>query len=168
MTEERAKTSQEHDPEVEAQLDEVMDTIRFGAQPWQCDEGSLDALREHYRPGFEAQKENWRRVRPKIIRLAKYQGALAALLAEVCHGRLSPPPYPVPRSCMWLASFLVQLGCPPHVRSLSAGSDDKVWILGPHCPLIGHENLDGELVQQMQKYLLDLLTGTGFNVTGSK
>lgn len=168
MTEQRAKLSHDEDPEVEAQLDEVMDTIRFGARPWQCDEGSLDELRAHYRPGFIEQKENWRRVRPKIIRLAKYQGALAALLAEICHGKISPPPYPIPRACMWLASFLVQLGCPPHVPTLAARSGDEATILGPHCPKIGHENLDGELVQQLQRYALDLLTGSGLDVTGSK
>jgi hypothetical protein len=154
------------DEEIEAQLDEVMDTIRSGAAPWMCDEACLTELRDFYRPNFARERNNWRRARPKILRLAKYQGALAALVAEIIHslqGNTSAPANPISCNIIWFASFVVQLACPPHV-SLGESPGGGIGAFGPHCPMIAFAALDLSLINQLWTVVKGLFQKTGVNI----
>jgi hypothetical protein len=113
---------------VEKQLDETMDQIVDGARPWRYAPADLQELRDWYRPGFEKNKQYWPKIRDKILRISKYEGAVAGLLSETLYQKNAPPDRPISRGCMWAAAYIVQIACPPQFHT--AGQR----VLGPSCP----------------------------------
>jgi hypothetical protein len=138
------------DAKVEAQLNETMVHLRRGARPWKVRDADIDALKRHYRPSFSLNLGLWPRVRGKIFRLAQYQGAIAALAAESLYGKPQPPRKPIPRGCLWLASFVVQIGCPPELSPHSIA-------LGRHCRRVDLDHVDPGVLREVGQKLLNLV-----------
>lgn len=137
------------DPKIEAQLDQVVARIRQGAKPWKIRDQDIAALKKHYRPSFSLNASSWTKVRGKILRLSSYEGALAAVFAEALYGKLATPARPMPKGCLFLAAFLVQLGCPPELAPTAIA-------LGRHCTKVDLSLVDAKTLKSIGQRLLTL------------
>jgi hypothetical protein len=124
---------------VESTLKATMAEIRKGAAPWKIKDALITDLKKHYRPEFAANLDLWPKVRPKILRLARYQGAIAALLAESEMPEKSVPAW-IKGDALWTASWIVQIGCPP---------DDGIHVLGRNCRTVPASRVDLNLLRRL-------------------
>lgn len=144
------------DPKIEAQLDQVVARIRQGAKPWKIRDQDIAALKKHYRPSFSLNASSWTKVRGKILRLSSYEGALAAVFAEALYGKLATPARPMPNGCLFLAAFLVQLGCPPELAPTAIA-------LGRHCTKVDLSLVDAKTLKSIGQRLLTLASADQYS-----
>ena len=70
---------------VDDALDQTVAAMNEGARPWTLGPAAAQRIRDAYRPDFEIQFRRplaWERESGKVLRLARWAGAVAALLAE--------------------------------------------------------------------------------------
>jgi hypothetical protein len=134
-------------PDVEKALSATMAEIRKGAAPWTVKEGLLTRLKTHYRPEFDRNRANWPKVKGKLLRLARYQGAIAALLAESVHPERSAPGQ-VDAKSLWTASWIVQIGCPPDAW-IAAQNARGITTAGKNCRAIPASLIDVDLLKRV-------------------
>ena len=82
---------------VDDALDQTVAAMNDGARPWTMGPAAAQRIRDAYRPDFEIQFRRpgaWERESGKVLRLARWAGAVAALLAETDAG-----PAPSPATC---------------------------------------------------------------------
>jgi hypothetical protein len=115
--------------DVEAQLNEAVKSVRQGALPWSICDKPLDMLKDRVRPLFEQHQETWERDRAKVLRMCRYIGNMAALLAEFCNPSVEDPAIGrnIPDECVGLAGWAVRIACP---------DDGDIVIRGIRCSVL--------------------------------
>ena len=141
-------------PTVEGTLNATMAEIRKGAAPWKIKDALLAQLKVHYRPEFKANLANWPRVKGKILRLARFQGAIAALLAESAQPEKSAAAQ-VGGKALWTASWIVQIGCPPDAW-FSAQARGGFRTFGKNCKTVPANRIDLDLLKRLGSQLQEV------------
>jgi len=105
---------------VDDALGEVVEAMNDGARPWTLGPAAAQRIRDAYRPDFEAQFRRpraWERESVKVLRLARWAGAVAGLLAETEAGPETQPGL-VPPDHALVGTLAAQHACPvPAARS---------------------------------------------------
>ena len=99
---------------VDEALDQAVAAMNDGASPWNLGPAAAERIREAYRPDFEIQFRRpgaWERESVKVLRLARWAGAVAALLAETEAGP-GDQPGEVPADHAFVGSLAVRHACP--------------------------------------------------------
>jgi hypothetical protein len=95
----------------EQALDFTLLEMRVGALPWHFEDAVMLRERERLAPSFRDHHELWPVVRNKVLRLARYQGAVAALVQEIVDGPETGPAF-VTFESLQVGAWFVQLACP--------------------------------------------------------
>lgn len=132
---------------VEGALNATMAEIRTGAAPWRISAALLAQLKKHYRPAFQSNLANWPKVKAKVLRLARFQGAIAGLLAESEKPHRAMPGQ-IDGKALWTASWVVQIGCPPDSWVL-ARARDGFRAFGKNCRAIPATRIDLDLLRRL-------------------
>jgi hypothetical protein len=128
--------------DVEAQLDEAVKSVRQGALPWSVCDKPLDVLKERVRPLFEQHQETWERDKAKVLRMCRYIGNMAAILAEFRNPAVEDPATGrnIPDECVYLAAWAVRIACP---------DEGEIVIRGIRCSILGIP--EGKLYEDVKK-----------------
>ena len=122
---------------VEQALDQAIEAMNDGARPWSLGPAAADRIRDAYRPDFEHQIRRpraWERESVKVLRLARWAGAVAALLAETEAGPETSPGS-IPPDHALVGTLAVRHACP-----IPAARDGVSFVAGRWCsepPLSG-------------------------------
>jgi hypothetical protein len=95
-------------------LDQAVAAMNDGARPWTLGAAAARRIHDAYRIDFEHQLRRphaWERESAKVLRLARWSGAVAALLAETDAG---PEGHPgeIPADIALVATLAAQHACP--------------------------------------------------------
>ena len=85
-------------------LDQIVAAMNDGARPWTLGPAAAQRIRDAYRTDFEHQFRRpgaWERESGKVLRLARWAGAVAALLAETEAGPGTQPGEVPPITRSW-------------------------------------------------------------------
>jgi hypothetical protein len=93
---------------------------------------------------FREYHHDWPAVHNKVLRLARYQGAIAALTQEIVDGPLTRPGF-VSYASLQVASLFVQLACP--------SGEGASLLTGKHCPVPVLDDLDRDTVRKLRSLL---------------
>jgi hypothetical protein len=99
---------------VEDALDQAVAAMDEGARPWTMGPAAAQRIRDAYRPDFEIQFRRplaWERESAKVLRLARWAGAVAALLAETEVGP-GTEPGEVPPDHAFVGTLAARHACP--------------------------------------------------------
>jgi hypothetical protein len=99
---------------VEDALDQAVAAMDEGARPWTMGPAAAQRIRDAYRPDFEIQFRRplaWERESAKVLRLARWAGAVAALLAETEVGP-GTEPGEVPADHAFVGTLAARHACP--------------------------------------------------------
>lgn len=95
-------------------LDALVSAMNEGARPWTLGQEAAERVRSTFQPTFEAQLRRpraWERESPKVLRLARWAGAVAALLAETDAGAEGQPGE-IPVGHALVGALAAQHACP--------------------------------------------------------
>jgi hypothetical protein len=115
---------------VDDALDEVIGAMNDGARPWALGPAAAQRIRDAYRPDFEAQFRRplaWERESVKVLRLARWAGAVAGLLAETEAGPEAQPGM-VPPDHALVGTLAAQHACP-----IPAARGGVAFVAGRWC-----------------------------------
>jgi hypothetical protein len=120
-------------------LQNALDELQAAARPWQIEPAALTELRDvHFRGGFEDTIGNdvaeWTKRRDRVLRMAKYAGMLAALLADWRTGKPSNGRILIVH--LLAAMAIVKPGCghdSPANTTHTAKGGSPIVILGKPC-----------------------------------
>jgi hypothetical protein len=99
---------------VDDALDQTVAAMDEGARPWTMGPAAAQRIRDAYRPDFEIQFRRplaWERESGKVLRLARWAGAVAALLAETEVGP-GTEPGEVPPDHAFVGTLAARHACP--------------------------------------------------------
>ena len=99
---------------VDEALDQTVAAMDEGARPWTMGPAAAQRIRDAYRPDFEIQFRRplaWERESGKVLRLARWAGAVAALLAETEVGP-GIEPGEVPPDHAFVGTLAARHACP--------------------------------------------------------
>jgi hypothetical protein len=99
---------------VDDALDQAVAAMGEGARPWSMGPAAARRVRDAYRPDFEIQFRRpgaWERESGKVLRLARWAGAVAALLAETEAGP-GVEPGDVPPDHAFVGTLAARHACP--------------------------------------------------------
>jgi hypothetical protein len=99
---------------VDDALEQTVAAMNDGAKPWIMGPAAAERIREAYRPDFEIQFRRpgaWERESVKVLRLARWAGAVAALLAETDAGP-GTQPGDVPADHALVGTLAARHACP--------------------------------------------------------
>ena len=128
---------------VDEALDQAVAAMDEGARPWRMGEAAAQRIRDAYRPDFEMQfrrPKAWERESPKVLRLARWAGAVAALLAETEAGP-GGAPGEVPPDHAFVGSLAVRHACPIPAAQLGAA-----MVAGRWCGAVSTREVPTELM----------------------
>jgi hypothetical protein len=127
-------------------LDALISAMNEGARPWTLGPEAVARVRGTYQPTFEAQLRRpraWERESGKVLRLARWAGAVAALLAETDAGP-EREPGEVPADHALVGTLAVQHACP-----IPAPPPGVAFVAGRWCePPRAMADLPVELMQK--------------------
>jgi hypothetical protein len=129
---------------VDDALEQVVEAMKDGAQPWTLGAAAAQRIRDAYRADFEAQLRRpgaWKLASGKILRIARWAGALAALLAETEAGP-EKTPGEVPPDHALLGTFAVRHACP--IPAVPGG----VVVAGRWCNMVSTSQVPAELLRK--------------------
>ena len=120
---------------VDEALDQVIEAMNDGARPWRLGPAAAQRIHDTYRTDFEHQLRRpraWQRESGKVLRLARWAGAVAALLAETEVGPETEPGE-VPADHALVGTLAAQHACP-----IPAPQGGLAFVAGRWCnpPLI--------------------------------
>jgi hypothetical protein len=130
---------------VDDALDEVIVAMNDGARPWALGQAAAQRIRDAYRPDFEAQFRRpraWERESGKVLRLARWAGAVAALLAETEVGPETQPGM-VPPDHALVGTLAVRHACP-----IPAAPRGAAAVAGRWCNWPSTADVPAELLQK--------------------
>jgi len=133
------------EPTVEQALMEMIEAMDDGARPWRLGPSAADRIRSAYRPDFEAQLRRtaaWQRDSPKVLRLCRWAGAIAALLAETEAGPEATPAE-VSGDQALVGTLAVRLACP-----VPAAPPGGAVVAGRWCQAVSTADAPAELLQK--------------------
>ena len=128
---------------VDEALDQAVAAMNEGARPWTMGEAAAQRIRDAYRPDFEMQftrPRAWERESPKVLRLARWAGAVAALLAETEAGP-GGKPGEVPPDHAFVGSLAVRHACP-----IPAAPQGAAMVAGRWCQAVPTSEAPTELM----------------------
>jgi hypothetical protein len=128
---------------VDVALDQTVAAMSEGARPWTMGEAAAQRIRDAYRPDFEIQFRRpraWERESPKVLRLARWAGAVAALLAETEAGPAGKPGE-VPPDHAFVGTLAARHACPIPAAPLGAA-----MVAGRWCQAVSTADLPTELM----------------------
>ena len=129
--------------DIDDALGQAIEAMNDGARPWVLGPAAAQGIRDAYRSDFERQLRRpkaWERESGKVLRLARWAGAVAGLLAETEAGPESQPGE-VSADLALVASLAAQHACP---IPLSRGG--MAFVAGRWCsPSV---DVPAELVQK--------------------
>jgi len=114
---------------VDEALEQTVSAMNEGARPWTMGEAAAQRIREAYRPDFEIQFRRpraWARESTKVLRLARWAGAVAALLAETEAGP-DGKPGEVPPDHAFVGTLAARHACPIPAAPLGAAMVAGRW-----------------------------------------
>ncbi len=130
---------------VDDALDQAVAAMNDGARPWNLGPTATQRVREAYRPDFEIQFRRpgaWERESIKVLRLARWAGAVAALLAETDAGP-GTQPGDVPADHAFVGTLAARHAC-PIPASLRGGA----VVAGRWCNQVPTSDVPTELLQK--------------------
>jgi hypothetical protein len=128
----------------EQALDFTLLEMRVGALPWHFEDAVMLRERERLAPSFRDHHELWPVVRNKVLRLARYQGAVAALVQEIVDGPETGPAF-VTFESLQVGAWFVQLACP--------SEKPPSLLTGKHCPIPALRELQPSTVRRLRSLL---------------
>jgi len=130
---------------VDGALDQTVAAMNDGARPWNMGPAAAQRIRDAYRADFEIQFRRpgaWERESGKVLRLARWAGAVAALLAETEAGP-GTQPGDVPADHALVGTLAASHACPipapPRGGAVAAGR----W-----CQLVLKSDVPAELLKK--------------------
>ncbi|HXK12596.1 MAG TPA: hypothetical protein VMT70_23370 [Vicinamibacteria bacterium] len=130
---------------VDDALDQTVAAMNEGARPWRLGEAAARRIREAYRPDFEIQFRRpraWERESGKVLRLARWAGAVAALLAETEVGP-GTEPGEVPADHAFVGSLAARHACP-----IPASPRGAAVVAGRWCNQVSSATVPQDLLQK--------------------
>jgi hypothetical protein len=130
---------------VDEALDQTVAAMNDGARPWNLGSAAAQRIREAYRPDFEIQFRRpgaWERESVKVLRLARWAGAVAALLAETDAGP-GTQPGDVPADHAFVGSLAARHACP-----IPASPRGGAVVAGRWCQVVSMGNVPTELLRK--------------------
>lgn len=130
---------------VDDALGEVIEAMNDGARPWTLGPAAAQRIRDAYRPDFEAQFRRpraWERESVKVLRLARWAGAVAALLAETEVGP-GGQPGDVPPDHALVGTLAARHACPVPAAPRGAAA-----VAGRWCNWPSASDVPAELLQK--------------------
>lgn len=130
---------------VEDALDQAVAAMDEGARPWTMGPAAAQRIRDAYRPDFEIQfrrRGAWERESGKVLRLARWAGAVAALLAETEAGP-GTEPGDVPADHAFVGTLAARHACP-----LPASPRGGAVVAGRWCGAVATEEAPTALLQK--------------------
>jgi hypothetical protein len=123
----------------EQALQSSLDELQAAARPWQIEPAALTELRDvHFKGGFQGTVANsvdeWNKRKDRVLRMAKYAGALAALFADWKTGNPSTGKITIVH--LLAAMAIVKPGCgqdSPANTTATASGGSPIVILGKPC-----------------------------------
>jgi hypothetical protein len=128
---------------VDEALEQAVAAMNEGARPWTMGEAAVQRVREAYRPDFEIQFRRpraWERESPKVLRLARWAGAVAALLAETDAGP-DGKPGEVPPDHAFVGTLAARHACP-----IPAAPQGAAMVAGRWCQVVSPGDASTELM----------------------
>ena len=128
---------------VDVALDQTVAAMNEGARPWTMGEAAAQRIRAAYRPDFEIQFRRpraWQRESPKVLRLARWAGAVAALLAETEAGP-GGKPGEVPPDHAFVGTLAARHACP-----IPAAPPGAAMVAGRWCDAVSTTEAPTELM----------------------
>lgn len=127
-------------------LDALISAMNEGARPWSLGPQAVERVRSTYQPTFEAQLRRpraWERESGKVLRLARWAGSVAALLAETDAG-IEAQPGEIPADHALVGTLAAQHACP-----IPAAPPGVAFVAGRWCePPRKMAHLPADLLQK--------------------
>jgi hypothetical protein len=130
---------------VDDALDQTVAAMNDGARPWTLGPTAAQRIRDAYRADYEAQFRRpgaWERESAKVLRLARWAGAVAGLLAETEAGP-GTEPGDVPADHAFVGTLAARHACP-----IPAGSSGVAFVAGRWCRMVSTSDVPTELLQK--------------------
>ena len=130
---------------VDDALDQTVAAMNDGARPWNMGPAAAQRIRDAYRPDFEIQFRRpgaWERESVKVLRLARWAGAVAGLLAETDAGP-GTQPGDVPADHAFVGTLAARHACP-----IPASPRGGAVVAGRWCNQVQASNVPTELLQK--------------------
>jgi hypothetical protein len=130
---------------VDEALDQTVAAMGEGARPWTMGPAAAQRIRDAYRPDFEIQFRRlgaWERESGKVLRLARWAGAVAALLAETEVGP-GVEPGEVPADHAFVGTLAARHACP-----IPAPPRGAAVVAGRWCQVVATEEAPTALLQK--------------------
>jgi hypothetical protein len=130
---------------VDGALDEAVAAMNDGARPWTLGPAATQRVRDAYRPDFEIQFRRpgaWERESAKVLRLARWAGAVAGLLAETEAGP-GTEPGDVPADHAFVGTLAARHACPIPVSPRGGAV-----VAGRWCQAVSTENVPTDLLRK--------------------
>jgi len=130
---------------VDDALEQTVAAMNDGASPWTMGPAAAERIREAYRPDFEIQFRRpgaWERESVKVLRLARWAGAVAALLAETDAGP-GTQPGDVPADHALVGTLAARHACP-----IPAPPRGAAVVAGRWCQMVPTSNLPTDLLKK--------------------
>ena len=128
---------------VDLALDQAVAAMNEGAKPWTLGEAAAQRIRDAYRPDLEVQFRRpraWERESPKVLRLARWAGAIAALLAETEAGTATAPGELPPDHAI-VGTLAARHACP-----IPAAANGQAFVAGRWCAAVNTNDAPPELM----------------------
>ncbi len=130
---------------VDEALEQAVAAMGEGARPWTMGPAAAQRIRDAYRPDFEIQFRRpgaWERESGKVLRLARWAGAVAALLAETEVGP-GVEPGEVPADHAFVGTLAARHACP-----IPAPPRGAAFVAGRWCQAVATEDSPTALLQK--------------------
>jgi hypothetical protein len=130
---------------VDDALDQTVAAMGDGARPWRMGPAAAERIRREYRPDFEIQFRRagaWERESGKVLRLARWAGAVAALLAETEVGP-GTEPGDLPADHAFVGTLAARHACP-----IPASPRGGAVVAGRWCNGVDASDVPNELLQK--------------------
>ncbi len=130
---------------VDDALDQTVAAMNDGARPWTLGPAAAQRIRDAYRADYQAQFRRpgaWERESGKVLRLARWAGAVAALLAETEAGP-DTQPGDVPPDHAFVGTLAARHACP-----IPAGPSGAAFVAGRWCRLVATSDVPTGLLQK--------------------
>jgi hypothetical protein len=128
---------------VDEALEQLVTAMNEGARPWTLGEAAAQRIRDAYRPDFEIQFRRpraWERESTKVLRLARWAGAIAGLLAETEAGP-DGRPGEVPPDHAFVGTLAARHACP-----IPAAPQGAAMVAGRWCQAVSTTEVPMELM----------------------
>lgn len=130
---------------VDDALEQTVSAMNDGASPWSLGPAAAQRIRDAYRVDFEIQFRRpgaWERESGKVLRLARWAGAVAALLAETDAGP-GTEPGDVPADHAFVGTLAARHACP-----IPASPRGGAVVAGRWCNQVQTSGVPTELLQK--------------------